>query len=83
MAGLFMQFGQPGDVQTIDTWSDAEVDQALSHLETIEQKQHNIELLLSVHQSLLVAMLVIVVALFAWHAIGPFIPTSRQLIGKD
>jgi len=76
-----MQVGIGGP--EVKGWSDAEVDQALAHLDIIEQKQHNIELLLSTNQVLLTALLVILVALFAWHAIGPFIPTSRQLIGKD
>ncbi len=78
-----MQIGPIGDPISLDTWSDAEVDQALAYMESIEASQVKMEQQIELNIILIQSALVIITALFAWHAIGPFFPSSRQFIGKD
>ena len=75
-----MQFGA-GDAE-VKGWSDAEVDQLLAMVEVTNEQLVIIADLLLVCRILLGALLFIKCAQFAWHFIGPFFPTTRQMIGK-
>ncbi len=63
-------------------WSDAEVDQLLAQVAEANEQLIVIGDLLLVCRILLGALLFIKCAQFAWHFIGPFFPTTRQMIGK-
>lgn len=63
-------------------WSDAEVDQLLAQMDVSNDQLMQLLDLLLVCRILLVAILFIKCAQFAWHFIGPFFPTTRQMIGK-
>lgn len=60
-------------------WSDAEVDQVIGHLETLVENTQAI----TENQDRLILLLVLlamfVIAQFAWHAFGQFMPNAREI----
>lgn len=78
-----MQFTQPGQPLQQNGWDDADVEALLEHTQSIQESQSQIAAYQPIFLTLTTSLLVLISALFAWHAIGPFLPTARQLIAKD
>ncbi|MBL4882953.1 hypothetical protein COB72_00835 [bacterium] len=72
-----------GGATSSEGWSDAEVDQLLG---AVGSALTQLEIANSHADALLLVMSVVVVfliALFAWHAVGMFLPTTSQLVGDS
>ena len=69
-----MQVGGPG--QQPKTWTEAQVIEALAHMQTIEDSQISIEAQINQVPIADAAILLMVSALFGYLVIGSFLPTS-------